>query len=292
MMLLNIKSQLPPGVKLWANWMGWFNGADGKKHRANICQSDDIRTIRNQVLAAHSVGIDGFVVDWYSATPDYAQPTDKATQLLAVASLALGMEFSIMLDSGAFKWAPDRNKALSVAMAYIRQKYVPMENYSKINSKPILWEFGWANAGMDVSSFARNNPDFIVLSQTSVKPNCAGSFGWVNGGWGPNNGFCAPDAPHNYMRDYLSRKDALQIPCLFDGFNDTNPNDTAHSIWYKDKAPRIMPYGQWQMCLDEINKAATQGKKFPAVQICTWNDYDEGTAIEPQVLAQAGLKLF
>ena len=33
-MFLNIKSQLPSGTKLIANWMGWFRGADGKSHAA------------------------------------------------------------------------------------------------------------------------------------------------------------------------------------------------------------------------------------------------------------------
>ncbi len=52
-MFWNLKSNFPNGTKIFANYMGWFNGADGKKHAANVCQSDDARTIRNQVLAAH-----------------------------------------------------------------------------------------------------------------------------------------------------------------------------------------------------------------------------------------------
>jgi len=281
-MFFNIKSQLPAGVKLLANWMGWFNGADGKKHMANVCQSDDSRTVHNQVLAAHSVGIDGFIVDWYNATPDYASPTDKATQLLFQETANLGMEASIMMDAGAFKYAPDHNKALSVAMSYVRAKYLTLPNYTKISGKPVLWEFGWGNAAMDVSAFARNNPDLTVLTQTSTKPNCAGSYGWVNG-------FGSPDAPRQYMQSYLAKNDALQVPCIFDGFDDHNP-DSAHLKESRWGGPaRSIAYGQWQMCIDTINASP---KKFPAVQICTWNDHDERTEIESKCLALAGLKLF
>jgi len=282
----NIKSQLPPGIKLLANCQGWFNGADGSKHMANVCQSDDPRTVHNQVLAAHAVGIDGFVVDWYGPqAADFAKPTDRFTQLLAAATAPLGMEFSIMVDAGTFKWATgDHISVLNSALAYIRQKYLPLANYTKIAGKPVLWEFGWANAKMDVSAFAKNNTDLTVLNQTSVAANCAGSYGWVNG--------FAPSSPQQYIEFYLGKKDAIQIPCIFDGFDDHNPNDPAHSIWDKTAPARKIPYGQWQMCIDEINKAAASGKKCEAVQICTWNDWDERTEMESRFLALAGLKLF
>jgi hypothetical protein len=94
------------------------------------------------------------------------------------------------------------------------------------------------------------------------------------------------------MRNYLAQQDPIQIPCLFDGFDDHNP-DPAHIKESRWGGPaRSIPYGQWQMCLDEINKAAAAGKTFPAVQIVTWNDYDERTRIEPQALTLAGFKLF
>jgi hypothetical protein len=284
----NLKSKLPAGTKLLANCQGWFNGADGTKHMAGVCQSDDPRTVRNQVLAAHAVGIDGFVVDWYGPDAnDFARPTDRFTQLLATQAAALGMEISIMIDSGTFKWATgDHLSVLNAALAYIRQRYLfSLPNYTKIAGKPVIWEFGWANAKMDVAAFARSNPDLTVLNQTSVVPGCAGSYGWVNG-------FGSPDAPRQYMESYLAKKDAIQIPCIFDGFDDHNP-DPAHITESRWGGPaRKIPYGQWQMCIDEINKAAAVGKVFPAVQICTWNDHDERTQMESQFLALAGLKLF
>ncbi len=202
------------------------------------------------------------------------------------------MEFSIMIDSGTFKWAADKNKALAAGMNYVRQKYFAMPNYSKINGKPIVWEFSWANAKMDVSVFAKNNPDALVLTQTQTAPGCGGSYGWINGGWGANNGPAAPDAAKKYMEFYLQKKDALQIPCIFDGFDDHDPIKLTQSRWDLAKPARTMSYGQWQMCIDEINKAVASGKKFPAVQICTWNDYDERTQIESQVLALEGMRLY
>jgi len=283
-MFLNIKSNFPPGIKIDANWMGWFRGADGKNHAANVCQSDDPRTIRNQVLAASSIGIDSFVVDWYGGgVSDRANPTDNATLLLAPACAQVGMEFSIMLDKGAFKNSPNKLTALNTAMQYVRAKYFTQPNYTKLNGKFLLWEFGWKENGIDISSWAKANPDVALVSQNNCPIGATGSYAWVNG-FAPNS------SPQNYMDFYLKRNDPEMIPCIFDGFDDHDPINTTQSRW--GGPARHIPYGQWQVCIDAINKAIASGKKFKRIQICTWNDYDERTQIESQALALEGLRLY
>lgn len=282
--IFNIKSQLPPGVQVLANCQGWFNGADGRKHLAGVCQSDDPRTVHNQVLTAHSVGIDGFVVDWYGATPDYASPTDRFTQLLFQETAKLGMTVSIMVDSGTFKWSSlDHKSVLNSALSYVRQKYLPLPNYTAVNNKPLLWEFGWAEHGINIPVVAKANPDLALMTQSRMAGG-DGTYGWVNG--------FPPSSPQQYVHRYLAQNDPIQVPCIFDGFDDHNP-DPAHiheSRW--GGAARSIPYGQWQMCLDEINAVWSSGKRFGAVQICTWNDYDERTEMESRFLALSGLKLY
>jgi hypothetical protein len=282
-MFLNLKSNFPVGTKLFANWMGWFNGTDGKKHAANVCQSDDPQTVHNQVLAAHAVGIDGFVVDWYGAARDYAPPTNAATILLAAACTSMGMEFSIMLDSGTFKWAADKKAAFAAGLAYCKSKFFTMPNYTKLNGKPLLWEFGWKENGINISEVAVANPDMAILAQNASPPSVAGSFAWVNG-------FGTVDAPQKYMEWYLAKKDPVMVPCVFDGFDDHDPIKITQSRW--GGPARFIAYGQWQMCIDEIKKAIAAGAKFPFVQICTWNDYDERTQIESQCLDLERLRLY
>ena len=287
-MFFNIKSQLPPGVKLLANGQGWFNGKDGRKHMANVCQSDDPRTVHNQALAYHAVGITDYVQDWYGPeSADFAVPTDRATQLWVKETASLSMGFSIMLDSGAFKWSKTNfAQLLASDLLYIRQKYISQPNYTHIGAKPVIWEFGWAEHGIDISAVAKANPDLTILTQSRMAGG-AGTYGWVNG--------FPPDTPQKYVQRYLAQHDPIQIPCLFDGFDDHNP-DPAHrteSRW-KPGVPnsaRFIPYGQWQMCIDEINKAAALGKKFEGIQIVTVGDHDERTEMESKFLALAGLKL-
>lgn len=283
-MFLNMKSQLPNNTKLLANYLGWFKGADGTSHRANVCQSDDPLTVRKQALAMHSVGFDGVVVDWYGATPDHAPPTDKATQILVQELLDLGMEFSIMLDKGAFSGAPlgqQRQQVFNVAMQYIRARYFTLPNYSRINGKPVLWEFGWQEHGIDIAAAAKANPDVMILTQSRMAGG-AGTYAWVNG--------FPPSTPQKYMQWYLAHtNDPIMVPCVFDKFNDANPKDPSKSIW--GGPVRILPIGLADMCIAEISKAAASGKKFPYVQYASWNDYDEGTEMESGVLALQGMRL-
>lgn len=285
-MFLNIKSQLPSGTKLVGNWMGWFKGADGTHHRANVCQSDDPRTVRNQALAMHSVGFDGVVDDWYGGgAADKADPTDKATVLLAKETANLGMEISMMLDKGAFSGAPvgqQRQQVFNAALQYIRAHYFTLPNYSRLNGKPLIWEFGWQEHGIDIASVAKTNPDILILSQSRMAGG-GGTYGWVNG--------FPPSTPKAYMDWYLSHtQDPIMVPCIFDKFNDANPKDPTKSIW--GGPVRTLAPGLAQMCIDGINKAAAAGKKFPMVQYASWNDVDEQTELESQVLALMGMKLF
>lgn len=281
-MFINTKSQLPPGTKLLAQWMGWFQGKDGRKHRAGICQSDSEQTVYEQVRAAHAAGIDGFVLDWYGGG---TQPIAAASLKVANALAKFGMEFSIMLDAGEFKWTSGgagKLPVLNEGMTYLHNRFFPLPNYSKINGKPLVWEFGWRDEGINISEFIISNPDITLAVQNVAVPRTACTFGWVDG-------FGSMDAPRKYMQSYLGRTDPVMIPPLFDAFDDHNPAIPAQSIW--GGPARRIASGQWQMCLDEINRAYLAGRRFPYVQICTWNDYDEGTQIEPQCLALSGGKL-
>lgn len=283
-MILNLKSQLQKPTRLVANWMGWFKGPDGSSHRANVCHSDNPQTIWNQCLAWHACGGDGWVVDWYGGDGmDRAKPTDVATKILAQTCKTLGQEFSIMLDKGAFKYAPQGQQrwlAFNQALQYIRSQYIPLANYTQVNGKPVVWEFSWAENGINIQQAQLANPDLLILTQSRMAGG-SGTYGWING--------FPPSSPAEYLTWYLKHsQDPVMVPVLFDQFNDTNPADPAHGIWDKTKPPRIIQPGQLQLCLDLINQT---GKTFPLVQHATWNDYDEGSNLEPEALKLANLKL-
>ena len=279
-----LKSQLP-NTKILANWMGWFQQAGGK-HIAGVCESIDPRTVRAQIQMAKAFGIDGFVVDWYGPTDN---PTNEATLELMTAAEADGaFELSIMLDSGIFKWfstdPASRQQKLYDSIVYAIANFTNSPCYTRLNNFPLFWEFGLRENGIDLAALATRFPNLPLLCQNSIPTGApqTGTYAWVNG---------FPDAGAAYLGGYLSRAQAsgIKVPCLFWQFDDHDPKTPANSIW-GGPARSISPRNgdMWTDCVQMI-KAAGQ---FPMAQICTWNDYEERTAIEPIVKALTATKLF
>jgi hypothetical protein len=283
-----------PATKVYANWMGWFQ-ANGGKHIAGVCQSDDPRTIRKQIRMAKAIGVDGFVADWYGYNPDQSAPSNQATLELMTLCEEEGFEFSIMLDSGIFKWRADmsaagvvsRNAMLKEAMTYVQNNFMVSPAYSKINGLPAVWEFGLRDNGIDMAAFTAAFPNQMMMYQNSIGAGpSVGSFAWVAG---------FPNAGIPYLANYLSTHAADPgpvVPCLFWQFDDHDPKTPANSIW-GGPARLIAPaFGDTVTgCIGLVKMFLQNAKNAPAVQLCTWNDYEERTAFEPIAKALTGTTL-
>lgn len=283
-----------PSIKIYANAMFWFQVAGGK-HPAGVCDSQDPETILKQIRMAKAIGVDGFIVDYYGNNPDQAAPTWQATRELMTLCEEEKFEFSIMLDSGIFKWQADtsatgivqRNNILNSAMTYVVSEFMPSPAYSKIGGMPVVWEFGLRSNNIDMVAFTKAFPSVLMMYQDAVAAGAnVGSYAWVNG---------FPNAGIAYLQNYLNihAKDLTPVvPCLFWQFDDHDPKAPANSIW---GGPARLIDAQWgdtlTGCVNAVKSALVNVKNIPAVQLCTWNDYDERTYFEPIAKALTGTKL-
>lgn len=279
---MNLKQSFGSSTKILANWMGWFQKAGGK-HIAGVCESQDPRTVRNQIYAAKAIGIDGFVVDWYGNNDN---PTNQATLELMVSAESVGFEFSIMLDSGIYKWVSTdpavRLQTLHTAIDYALQNFTGSPEYTYLNAKPLFWEFGLRETGIDVAALAKAYPQIALVSQnTQPGPGAVdGTYAWVNG---------FPDKGIEYLAGYLnSSPGGVKIPCLFWQFDDHDPKNPANSVW--GGPARLISPRNGDTWNDTVKMVAATSPNI--VQICTWNDYEERTAIEPVAKAITGTQLF
>lgn len=263
--------------------MGWFQKAGGK-HIAGVCESQDPRTVRNQIQMAKAVGVDGFVVDWYGPNDN---PSHQTTlELMVAAESRNDFEFSMMLDSGIYKWQSTdpavRLQILRASIDYALANFTTSPMYTKLNKKPLFWEFGLRETGIDIAALANLYPQIALVSQnTQPTPGVLdGTYAWVNG---------FPDKGVDYLAGYLaSNPGGVKIPCLFWQFDDHDPKAPANSVW--GGPARFISPRNGDMWSDAVNMVAATN---PAVvQICTWNDYEERTAIEPIVKALTGTKLY
>jgi hypothetical protein len=267
-------------AKILANWQGWFQMAGGK-HRAGIYDSYDPKIISGQIRAAMKVGISGFVVDWYGGISDQGDPTNKATLQLKSLCEYMGFEFSIMLDAGLFRYRPIGTQMAAVVAEtkYALQTYASSPAYTRFNGLPLFWEFGLREYGIDIPKFTTQvgSPIFL-LSQFSLAHGAQGTFAWVNG--------FSPSSITDYLDKYATNpKNKLDVPVLFAGFDDHNPAKPEESIW--GGPARKIPWSleTFKTCLDHASKSTS-----PIRQICTWNDYEEGSQVETTVKAITGVE--
>ena len=272
---VDIHSLLYPGAttKVYAHLLLWFGGSN---HMNVGYSSTDAQQVHRQITDMVSRGIDGVIIDWYGPN----NSIDQATKLvMKEAEAHPGFTFAIMVDQGAIKWDScsgcSPQQALVNQLQYVEQTYFPSPAYMTLAGKPVVTNFNidlaysinWDAVSASLSTqpafLFQNNDGFThVLSD--------GSYSWVM----PTTS----DYGIGYLQSFYGIGMPLQneqtVGATYKGFNDTLAS------W---GANRIMGQrcGQtWLQTFSEINALYDSGKQLPALQLVTWNDYEEGTEIE------------
>jgi PKD domain-containing protein len=277
---LPLRSLLYSGsnTKLYVAWMGWF----GRQDHMNVgYNSGDPGEVHRQVMDMMGRGVDGAIAAWYGAG---TTSIDNATQLLKTEaeSHAGKFEFAIMEDMGALGSAAiangcDVTDQLISDLTYIESQYESSPAYMRINGRPVVFFFFVDAYYIDwnrVTSSVAGNPLLIFQGPDGLARKLSdGGFSWVlinsNDPFDP--GLAAQDSFYQAAQQAPGR---LVFGSAYKGFNDTlAPWGTNRLIQQK--------CGQtWLQTFIEPNKFYSTTSQLPAMQIATWNDYEEGTAIE------------
>jgi len=268
-------------TKIYAHWLSWF----GQSNHMNVGYvSDSATQVHAQVQDMMSRGIAGAIADWHGAAD---ASSEAATQLLkSEAEGSSGQfQFAIMEDKAALGPAAVRNGCdvtdqLISDLTYIASQYESSPAYIRVNNRPVVYFFDVDAYYIDwsrVLSSIPGNP-LVLIRGTSgfTRATADGGYSWVN---------VHQDSPFD---PYLSSQDLffqasqqapqrLVIGTAFKGFNDTLAGWGTNRLIDQD-------CGQtWLQSLAEIAKFYSSGNQLSALQIATWNDYEEGTSIEPGI---------
>ena len=264
-------------------------GQDGRREAAahdypliGLYDSGDPDALECQVLLMKFSGIHGVVIDWYGFERFYDYLTlHRNTEKLIPWLKKAGLQFAICYEDqsiGAMVKAkviePDADLAMGKKVfAWLEENWFVDEAYLKTDQRPVFLVFGpqhfsgeqWKNLRSGVSS----NPLMITLPHLSKKSGADGAFGWppVTGGK------TVSSADWKKYLEKLYARNELVIGAVFPGFHDIYEQAGLHDS-----------YGH----IDDRNGAtfaetldlALKGDAR-LIQIATWNDYGEGTAIEP-----------
>lgn len=287
-----------PNESRWEHW-GWDRGPinhdpntlrpDGRRDIAAVdypligpYDSRDPAVLEYHALTAKAAGIEGFIADWYGPG---AYTDDVFGRMVATAE-RLGTTVAICLEEKTF--FPDyaqvdtREAAMDVMadqIAYVLERYAGSTAYLRHDGRPVLFIFNHYGQGAlgshtlapdELSTVLARFGDRMLLVRTQADPAYRDSvravFGWCGDAAYRKSFYrAAADLRLSGAVDYV-------VGCVCPGFDDT-------PIWGWGQGPRIDARRGTREYEDAW--ADVHAHQPDAVQIATWNDFQEGTTIEP-----------
>ena len=251
-----------------------------------LYDSGDPDTLECQVLLMKITGLDGVIIDWYGTKDfnDYAM-IHRNTQAIIPWLKKAGMKFALCYEDQAVKAAVTGsaipiNKSVAQGMADLKwaeDHWFNDPSYVRQNNSPLLLVFGpqhfVAEEWKQLRAGLKSNPVICGLPHLAESTEMNACFGWIPVTGGKN---VQPEDWKKELETLASRgaKDKqLAVATCFPGFHDFYQQAGVHAS-----------YGN----IDD-QKGATllhsfglaQASGAPIIQIATWNDYGEGTMIEP-----------
>lgn len=275
---ISVRGLLYPGAntKVYAHWVGWFGPPN---HIQVGYRSDDPAQVHRQVQDMISRGINGVVVDWYG---QFANPVNTATQLMkAEAEAHPGFEFVIMEDVGALGTAAANNGCdvttqLIDDLKYAVAQYANSTAYSRIDGRPVFMFFGVNAYFIDwnrVRASVPGDPLFLFRGASGFNQAASdGAFQWVD------IASSDPFDPQLAVQDAFYRAanstSEIAFGSAYTGFSD------GVASWGVNRFVHQRCGRTWLATFAEIAKFYSANHQLNAMQLVTWNDYEEGTEIE------------
>ena len=260
-------------TRVYAHLMVWFGGSN---HMNVGYRSTDAAQVHRQITDMISRGIDGVIIDWYGPNND----EDQATKLvMAEAETHPGFMFAIMVDQGAIGKATctgcTPQEALIGELQYVEQQYFVSPAYMKQQGRPVVTNFDidlvYTIDWTGVSAALTSQPLFLFQNNSGFSHVLSdGSYSWVM------------PTTTDYGKSYLTSFYDTGIPLTseqtvgasYKGFNDSLAS------WGSGRVMGQQCGQTWLQTFSEINGLYNSGKQLSALQLVTWNDYEEGTEIE------------
>ncbi|WP_025226520.1 glycoside hydrolase family 71/99-like protein [Fimbriimonas ginsengisoli] len=244
-----------------------------------LYDSGDPQALECHALLLKFAGIDGVFVDWYGNLNvyDYAINHRNTERMFAAVKKA-GLKFSLVYEDqtvpnlikfGKFQkeQAVDQGKLL---MRWLQEHWFRSPSYLKLDGKPVLLVFGpqyykpedWS------SLFEGLSPQPALFTLHHRRGPAIGAYDWPlpAGGWEGSQKERA--AFYDRAKDWPA-----VIPAAYPRFRDFYKDAGIHDSWGN---------------IDDQNGATYErtlkdalSRKAPFAQIATWNDWGEGTMIEP-----------
>ena len=234
-------------------------------------------------LLMKMAGVDGVIFDWYGSrdTNDYGLIKD-ATETFISELEEVNLDFCIMYEDRVAHTEQQENKEdfinrVKEDFNYIKNVYFKSPNYLEFNNSKLISIFGpqyltdendWETIYQVFSE--EEQPALVSLWATKNAFNLGthfkGEFLWI-----------APD--HLKAQDYYyltyAQNNEITIGSTYPGFNSFYKEGG----WNNGINNWVLQKNDGATFIQSLNNSSNENASF--IQIITWNDFGEGTMIEP-----------
>ncbi|MGC2110246.1 MAG: endo-1,3-alpha-glucanase family glycosylhydrolase [Candidatus Korobacteraceae bacterium] len=266
-----------------AAYLPWF----GRPGHINVGYSSQDRVVlEKQVDKAKQLGIAAFVVNWYGQSHDFE---DKAYALMQEVAGEKNFKVALMYDEDDSEPGRETDAVLG-DLRYAYQHYigpnaaVPRDSYLRYNGRPMIFIFpkgsrvDWNRVRQTVNGW--DDPPLLIFKDINQQYAEAfdGFYAWVNPGkqgWqgdGSNWGQTYLDNFYKTMvADYPNK---IAVGAAWPGFDDSKAS------WSQNRKMSGRCGRTFNDTLRLFRRYYSDQRQLPFLMIETWNDYEEGTAIE------------
>lgn len=246
-----------------------------------LYDSSDPDLLEYQTLEMKVAGIDGVLIDWYGTADLYDYlPNHQNTLRMIAAARKVGLRFGIVYEDQTVgnliaqkKWnAADAVRNGAELMRWVDQNWFSAPDYVRIDGKPAFFVFGpqyykepdWPVLFQGLA----HKPTFLSLHYK--RSTADGAYDWPL----PGGGDAGSD---KHVDDFYrqAKSWSVSVPVAFPRFNDFYKEAGLHNGYGHVNDRDGTTYTRL------LDRALAS--RPPIVQLATWNDWGEGTEIEPSV---------
>ena len=268
-----------------AVYLPWF----GSPGHINVGYSSQDRVVMGrQIDKATGFGIAAFVVNWYGKQHSFE---DKAYALMQQVAAEKGFKVALMYDENDTE-PGDATDTVLADLQYAYDRYigpraaVAREAYLRYQGRPIIFIFpkdgrtDWNRLHQIVNSW--EDPPLLIFKDIPPKYANAfdGFYAWVNPGkrgWQADGSNWGEQYLDNFYKTMASEYPTkIAVGAVWPGFDDSKAS------WTQGRKMDSRCGGTFDDTL-RLFRRYDQQRPFPFLMIETWNDYEEGTAIEKGV---------
>jgi hypothetical protein len=275
----------PEVIAVYEAWFGH------PKHISVGYNSQDPKMIKKQIQQAKATGISAFVVDWYGDREPFI---DRSYSLMQALAAKNGFHVAMMYDETEADIGATDEAIADFNMfhdAYLSEKSPGRKAYLTYQGRPVIFIFpkgghtDWSKVRALVNTW--HPAPFLIDENLPGKYADAfdGFYAWINpgnAGWqlsGSNWGEDYLRQFYETMRD--NHPDKLIVGGAWAEFNDSKAS------WGLNRHISARCGQTFSDTFNLWRQEFPSSDPIPFIMIETWNDYEEGTAIERGIPACA-----